>query len=187
MVVLLAMVSWTCVLTRCSGRPNTMATAMSAGASRSTTSRSDGLRVNRMITDPTSPMTDESRLVTVCVSRVRTRVTSLERRDTSSPTRCWPWKSSDSVTSRPYSSPRSWATTRSPTTPSSQVWMKLPTAWMQNSPIRSAMSRSRSAESPPPTTSPVIPAMISGNRRPMTELISRPTIATEKIGSCGRR
>ena len=140
-----------------------------------------------MITDPTSPMTDESRLVTVCVSRVRTRVTSLERRDTSSPTRCWPWKSSDSVTSRPYSSPRSWATTRSPTTPSSQVWMKLPTAWMQNSPIRSAISRSRSAESPPPTTSPVIPAMISGNRRPMTELISRPTIATEKIGSCGRR
>ena len=103
-----------------------------------------------MITDPTSPMTDESRLVTVWVSRVRTRVTSLERRDTSSPTRCWPWKSSESVTSRPYSSPRSWATTRSPTTPSSQVWMKLPTAWMQNSPIRSAMSRSRSAESPPP-------------------------------------
>ena len=33
---------------------------------------------------------DDSRLVTVCVSIVRTSVTSLERRDTSSPTRCWP-------------------------------------------------------------------------------------------------
>ena len=70
-----------------------------------------------MMTEPTSPMTDDNRLVTVWVSIVRTRVTSLDNLDTSSPTRWLVWKSSDRVMSRPYSSPRSWATTRSPTTP----------------------------------------------------------------------
>ena len=82
-----AIVSWTWVLTRWSGRPKTTATTISAGASSRTTSSSVGLSVNRMITDPTSPMTDESRLVTVWVSIVRTSVTSLDRRETSSPTR----------------------------------------------------------------------------------------------------
>ena len=78
---------------------------------------SDGLSVNRMMIEPTRPMTDDRSCVTVWVSIVRTIVTSLDRREMSSPTR-WPaWKSSDSVTRRPKSSPRSWATTRSPTTP----------------------------------------------------------------------
>ena len=80
-VVLRAIVSWTWVLTRWSGRPKTIATAISAGASSSTTSSSVGLSVNRMMTEPTSPMTDDSRLVTVWVSIVRTSVTSLDRRE----------------------------------------------------------------------------------------------------------
>ena len=100
-VVLRAIVSWTWVLTRWSGRPNTMATTISAGASSSTTSSSVGLRVNRMMTEPTRPMTDDSRLVTVWVSIVRTSVTSLDRRETSSPTRWLAWKSSDSVIEPP--------------------------------------------------------------------------------------
>ena len=86
-VVLRAIVSWTWVLTRWSGRPNTMATAIRAGASSSTMNSSVGLRVNRMMIEPTSPMTADSRLVTVWVSIVRTSVTSLDSRDTSSPTR----------------------------------------------------------------------------------------------------
>ena len=131
-VVLRAIVSWTSVLTRWSGRPNTNATAISAGASSSTMSSSVGLSVNRMMTEPMRPMSDDSRLVTVWVSIVRTSVTSLDRRETSSPTRGSAWKSSDRVTSRPNSSPRSWATTRSPTTPSRYVWRKLPTAWTTN-------------------------------------------------------
>ena len=45
-----------------------------------------GLSVNRMMTEPMSPMSDDSRLVTVWVSIVRTSVTSLDRRETSSPT-----------------------------------------------------------------------------------------------------
>ena len=77
-----------------------------------------GLSVNRMMTEPTRPMTDDSRLVTVWVSIVRTSVTSLDSRDTSSPTLRAAWKSSDNVTRRPKVSPRSCATTRSPTTPS---------------------------------------------------------------------
>ena len=92
-------------------------------------SSSVGLSVNRMMTEPMSPMSDDSRLVTVWVSIVRTSVTSLDRRDTSSPTRRLAWKSSDSVTRRPNRSPRSCATTRSPTTPRRYVWRKLPTAW----------------------------------------------------------
>ena len=130
-VVLRAIASWTCVLTRWSGRPNTIATTMRAGASSRTTSSSVGLSVNRMMTEPTRPISDDSRVVTVWVSIVRTSVTSLDSRETSSPTRRLAWKSSDSVTSRPYSSPRSWATTRSPTTPSRYVCTKLPTAWTQ--------------------------------------------------------
>ena len=86
-VVLCAMVSWTCVLTRWSGRPKTIATAISAGARSSTMSSSVGLSRNRMMIEPTRPMTDDSRLVIVWVSIVRTSVTSLDRRDTSSPTR----------------------------------------------------------------------------------------------------
>ena len=117
------------MLTRWSGRPKIIATAISAGASSSTISSSVGLSVNRMMTEPTSPMTDDSRLVIVWVSIVRTSVTSLERRDTSSPTRLAAWKSSESVTSRPNRSPRSWATTRSPTTPRRYVCRKLPAAW----------------------------------------------------------
>ena len=117
------------MLTRWSGRPKTIATAISAGASSSTMSSSVGLSVNRMMTEPTRPMTDDSRLVIVWVSIVRTSVTSLDRRETSSPTRRAAWKSSDRVTRRPNSSPRSWATTRSPTTPSRYVCRKLPTAW----------------------------------------------------------
>ena len=186
-VVLRAIMSWTCVLTRCSGRPKMIATAMSAGARSSTTSSRVGLSVNRMITEPTSPITDDSRLVTVWVSIVRTRVTSLDSRETSSPTRRWPWKSSDRVTRRPYSSPRSCATTRSPTTPSSQVWTKLATAWTQKSPIRIRISRSSPAGSPPATTWLVIPAMMSGNRSPTAELTSSPTSATENGASWGRR
>ena len=100
-VVLRAIVSWTWVLTRWSGRPKTIATAISAGASSRTTSSSVGLRVNRMMTEPTRPMTDDSRLVTVWVSIVRTSVTSLDRRETSSPTRRLAWKSSDSVIEPP--------------------------------------------------------------------------------------
>ena len=86
-VVLRAIVSWTWELTRWSGRPKTMATAIRAGARRSTTSSRVGLRVNRMITEPTRPITDDSRLVTVWVSIVRTRVTSLDNLEISSPTR----------------------------------------------------------------------------------------------------
>ena len=70
-----------------------------------------------MTTEPMSPMTDDSSEVVVWVSMVRTRVTSLERRETSSPTRLRAWKSSESVTRRSNSSPRIWATIRSPTTP----------------------------------------------------------------------
>ena len=55
-VVLPAIVSWTWVLTRWSGRPNTTATTMSAGASSRTTNSSVGLRVNRMITEPMRPI-----------------------------------------------------------------------------------------------------------------------------------
>ena len=95
--MLRAIVSWTWVLTRWSGRPKTIATAISAGASSRTTSSSVGLSVNRMTTEPTSPMSDDSRLVTVWVSIVRTSVTSLDRREISSPTRWLAWKSSDSV------------------------------------------------------------------------------------------
>ena len=59
------------MLTRWSGRPKTMATAISAGASSSATSSSVGLSVNRMTTEPTSPMTDDSSEVVVWVSIVR--------------------------------------------------------------------------------------------------------------------
>ncbi len=186
-VVLRAIVSWTWVLTRWSGRPNTMATAIRAGASNSTMNSSVGLRVNRMMIEPTSPMTADSRLVTVWVSIVRTSVTSLDSRDTSSPTRRPAWKSSDSVTSRPNRSPRSWATTRSPTTPSRYVWRKLPTAWMQNSTSRMTTRRSRPAASPPATTSVVIPAMTSGNASPMSDEMTSPTSAIEKRPMLGRR
>ncbi len=86
-----------------------------------------------MMTEPTSPMSDDSRLVTVWVSIVRTSVTSFDRREMSSPTRWLEWKSSDSVISRPKSSPRIWATTRSPTTPSRYVCRKPPAAWTRNS------------------------------------------------------
>ena len=165
-VVLRAIVSWTWVLTRSRGRPKTTAMTSSAGASSSTMNSSDGLSVNRMMIEPTRPMTDDSSWVTVWVSIVRTIVTSFDRREMSSPTR-WPaWKSSDRVTSRPNSSPRSWATTRSPTTPSRYVWRNEPTAWTQNSRNSTTMSRSRPVGSPPTTTWPVIPAMTSGNRSP---------------------
>ena len=53
-----------------------------------------------MTTEPMRPMTDDSSEVVVWVSIVRTSVTSLESRDTSSPTRLRAWKSSDSVTRR---------------------------------------------------------------------------------------
>ena len=186
-VVLRAMVSWTSVLTRWSGRPNRNAIAMSAGARSSTMNSSVGLSVNRMMTEPMSPMSDDSRLVTVWVSIVRTSVTSLDRRETSSPTLRLAWKSSDSVTSLPNRSPRSCATTRSPTTPSRYVWRKLPTAWTQNRPNRSRTRRSSPAESPPATTSVVIPAMISGNARPMSDEKTSPTIAMANRHAFGRR
>ena len=112
-----AIVSWTWVDTRWSGRPNTIATASRAGASSSATRSSVGLSVNRMRTEPMSPMSDDRSDVVVWVSIVRIRVTSDDRRDTSSPTRCRPWKSSDSVTRLANSSARSCATIRSPTTP----------------------------------------------------------------------
>ena len=105
-----------------------------------------------MMTEPTRPMTDDSRLVTVWVSIVRTSVTSLDRRDTSSPTRRPAWKSSDRVTRRPNRSPRSWATTRSPTTPSRYVWRKLPTAWTQNSDEQDDDEPIEAGRSPPATT-----------------------------------
>ena len=146
-----------------------------------------GLRVNRMITEPTRPMIADSRLVIVWVSIVRTSVTSLDRRDTSSPTRRLAWKSSDSVTSRPNRSPRSWATTRSPTTPSRYVWRKLPTAWTQKSPNRMTIRRSKPAASPPATTSVVIPAMISGNASPISDEMTRPTSARPNRPRFGRR
>ena len=80
-------------------------------------SRSVGLSVNRITTDPMRPMSDDSSEVVVWVSIVRMRVTSDDRRDTSSPTRLLPWKSSDRFTRLSNRSPRIWATTRSPTTP----------------------------------------------------------------------
>src|SRR5450759_2176012 len=116
-VVARASSSWTWVLTRWSGRPNAKAMPIRAGASTRTTSRSVGLSTNRMTIDPTSPTEAASRFVIVWVSIVRTCVTSLERRETSSPTRAWTWKSSESVTSRAKSSDRIRATIRSPTTP----------------------------------------------------------------------
>ena len=122
-----------------------------------------GLSVNRMMIEPTRPMTDDSRLVTVWVSIVRTSVTSLDRRETSSPTRRLAWKSSDSVTRRPNSSPRSWATTRSPTTPSRYVCRKRRRPGRRTAGTAATISRSRPAASPPATTCAVIPAMTSGN------------------------
>ena len=115
--MLWAMASCTSVLTRSSGRPKITATASRAGARSTATSSSVGLSVNRMKTDPTRPISDESIEVVVWVSIVRTSVTSLERRETSSPTRLLEWKSSDSVTRRSNSWPRIVATIRSPTTP----------------------------------------------------------------------
>ena len=117
-VVLVASASWTWVLSRWSGRPTTTATTISAGARSSTRSSRVGLASSRMTTAPTRPSSDESIDVSVWVSIVRTWVTSLERREMSSPTRRPAWNSSDRVTSRAYSCERSRATMRSPMTPS---------------------------------------------------------------------
>ena len=163
--MLRAIVSWTWVLTRWSGRPKTIATAINAGASSRTTSSSVGLSVNRITTEPTSPMIDDNRLVTVWVSIVRTSVTSFDRREMSSPTRRLAWKSSDRVISRPKSSPRSWATTRSPTTPSRYVCTNPPTACTQNSPMSITISWSSPPASPPATTSVVMPGDDQGERQ----------------------
>ena len=73
--------------------------------------------MNRITIEPMRPMSDDSIDVVVWVSIVRTSVTSLESRLTSSPTRLRAWKSSESVTRRSNSWPRIVATTRSPTTP----------------------------------------------------------------------
>jgi len=89
--VLRAIESWTSVLTRCSGRPNTIAITSSAGARISATASRVGLRVNRMMIAPISPIRLDSSVVTVWVSIVRTSVTSLDRREISSPTRVRPW------------------------------------------------------------------------------------------------
>ena len=78
--VLWAIVSWTCVDTRWSGRPNTIATASRAGASSSATRSSVGLSVNRIRTEPMSPMSDDSSDVVVWVSIVRISVTSDDSR-----------------------------------------------------------------------------------------------------------
>ena len=86
-VVLAAMASWTCVLRRRSGRAKTMATMTRAGARARMTSSSVGLSRNRMTMAPTRLSSDESSDVSVWVSIVRTCVTSLERREMSSPTR----------------------------------------------------------------------------------------------------
>ena len=63
-------------------------------------------------------MTELSSDVVVWVSIVRISVTSLDRRETSSPTRLREWKSSERVTRRSNSWPRIRATTFSPMTPS---------------------------------------------------------------------
>ena len=89
-VVLRAISSWTSVLTRWRGRPKRTATTMSAGARTRTRMSRVGERRKRMTTAPTSPIVADRRFVTVCVSIVRTCVTSLERRETSSPTRFCP-------------------------------------------------------------------------------------------------
>ncbi len=88
-VVARASSSWTCVLTRWSGRPNANATPMRAGASTSTTRSRVGLSTKRMTIDPSSPTDAASRFVIVWVSIIRTCVTSLDRREMSSPTRAW--------------------------------------------------------------------------------------------------
>jgi hypothetical protein len=186
-VVLRAIMSWTWVLTRCSGRPKTIATTINAGARSRTTNRSVGLSVNRMMTEPTSPMTDDRRLVTVWVSIVRTNVTSLDRREISSPTRRLAWKSSDRLISRPKSSPRSCATTRSPTTPRRYVWTNPPTAWTQNRAMSITISWSRPPASPPATTSVVIPAMIRGKASPTADEMTSPTSAMTNGRQWGRR
>ncbi len=123
----------------------------------------------------------------VWVSIVRTSVASLDRREISSPTRRLVWKSSDRVINRPKSSPRSCATTRSPTTPNRYVWTNPPTAWTQNRAMSIRISRSRPPASPPATTSVVIPAMINGKARPAADETTRPTSAIANGRQCGRR
>ena len=91
------------------------------------------------------------------------------------------------MTSRPYSSPRSWATTRSPTTPSSQVWTNPPTAWMQNSADEQHDQPVEPGRIAAGDHLLVIPAITSGKARPASEPISSPTRATENGTSCGRR
>ena len=166
-----AIVSWTWVLTRWSGRPKTIATAINAGASSRTTSSSVGLSVNRMIDRADEP--DERRQQArdgLGQHRAHERHVARQARDRARRRDRLVWKSSDRVMSRPKSSPRSWATTRSPTTPSRYVWTNPPTAWTQNRAMRITISRSSPAASPPATTSVVMPAMIKREReaRPPT-------------------
>src|SRR3954453_129980 len=185
--VLCAMASWTSVLTRSSGRPKISATASSAGAARTATMSSVGLSVNRITMDPMRPMTDESIDVVVCVSIVRTSVTSLERRLTSSPTRLREWKSSERLTRLANSWPRIWATIRSPTTPRKYAWTKLPTDWARNRTNSAPIRRSSPAESPPATTCVTSPAPTSGTRSASPEPTRSPRIASVNGSPCGRR
>ena len=86
-VVLAAMASWTRMLRRRSGRAKTTAMMTRAGARARMSSSSVGLSTSRMAMAPTRLRSDESSEVIVCVSRVRTWVTSIESREMSSPTR----------------------------------------------------------------------------------------------------
>ena len=86
-VVEAAIESCTRVESRRSGRAKTTAMMTTAGASTRMTSSRSGLSRKSTTIEPMRLSTDESNEVSVCVSIVRTWVTSLERREISSPTR----------------------------------------------------------------------------------------------------
>ena len=183
------MVSWTWVLTRWSGRPKTTATAIRAGASSRTTSRSVGLSVNRMMTEPTSPMTDDSRLVTVWVSIVRTSVTSLDRREI---------ELADAVArvevERQRDEPPEQLAAELGDDPlpdhAEQVRLQEAARGLDAGTARCSSDDQADrgpAASPPATTSVVIPAMISGKASPTADEMTRPTSASANGRQCGRR
>ena len=165
------------VLTRWSGRPKTTATAISAGASSRTMNSSVGLSVNRMMTEPTSPMTDDSRLVTVWVSIVRTSVTSLERRDTSSPTRL-----AGVEVERQRHEPAEQVAAQLGDDPlphhAEQVRLQEAADGLDQNRASSMTTGDRARpRRRPPRPAVVIPAMTSGNASPTADEMTRPTSA----------
>ena len=140
-----------------------------------------------MTTEPTSPMTDDSSEVVVWVSMVRTRVTSLERRETSSPTRLRAWKSSESVTRRVEQLAPHLGDDPLPHHAQEVGLHEAAQGLRQEQHDQPDDSASSAAELPPATTSVTSPATTSGTSSARPDPRTSPTSARLNGARCGRR